>query len=277
MSRLSREPSYETRRDSTADPHGVTWSRYLDAPLRRSQGVDPSIADRLSDYLRTAMGVRVQSSASTIVLEISLGSEDRICGEDDNSTLYLNASSARSLLQGIYWLQDEMESAGGPFLAHGPNVRNSSPGILGISTPSLRFMATRCWSPRSIRFPRATFDKLARVRNRRCVDAVGSQQHGSIQDLPRVRAPQTSASQISNKLIERAKRPGVKIFLYVNEPRVHASGVLPQQRELRGAESRGLYAMCTSQAMVREWISDSLAYLFDEVARARRCLHDHHV
>ena len=66
-----------------------------------------------------------------------------------------------------------------------------------------------------------------------------------------------------NKLIERAGRSGLKVFLYVNEPRSQPAAFFARWPELRGAEWRGLYAMCTSQQPVRQWISDSLAHVLE--------------
>ncbi|MFA7175069.1 MAG: hypothetical protein WC340_16975 [Kiritimatiellia bacterium] len=70
-------------------------------------------------------------------------------------------------------------------------------------------------------------------------------------------------------LVRRAKKYGIDVYLYVNEPRA-----MPQEffdvgdREtLKGVASRNglLYTMCTSNPAVRQWISNSLAYVFKEV------------
>jgi hypothetical protein len=66
-----------------------------------------------------------------------------------------------------------------------------------------------------------------------------------------------------NRLIERAKRSGMQILLYVNEPRAMPVEFFRNRPEIRGAQNAGVYAMCTTPAIVRDWISDSLAYLFE--------------
>ncbi len=68
------------------------------------------------------------------------------------------------------------------------------------------------------------------------------------------------------KMVDRAARYGVKIFLYINEPRSQPAEFFRGDREgLRGAEQGGFYCMCTATEPVRQWISDSLAHVFKEV------------
>jgi hypothetical protein len=62
-----------------------------------------------------------------------------------------------------------------------------------------------------------------------------------------------------NALVERAARFGVKVWLYLNEPRAMAPDFFAKHPEIRGSSSGGLHAMCTSVPAVREWIADSLA------------------
>ncbi|MDD2600854.1 MAG: hypothetical protein PHO37_16800 [Kiritimatiellae bacterium] len=68
-------------------------------------------------------------------------------------------------------------------------------------------------------------------------------------------------------LVQRARKYDIDVYLYVNEPRA-----MPQEffdvagREtLKGISRGGLHTMCTSIPAVRQWISDSLAYVFQEV------------
>ena len=67
-----------------------------------------------------------------------------------------------------------------------------------------------------------------------------------------------------NRLIERAKRFGMRIFLYINEPRAMPAEFFRNRPEIKGAANRGLFAMCTTPPLVRDWISDSLAYLLKQ-------------
>ena len=69
------------------------------------------------------------------------------------------------------------------------------------------------------------------------------------------------------KLIARAAKYGIKVYLYMNEPRAMPDDFFrnnPKRELFRGAEVKewGLYAMCTSVPEVRRWVRDSLEQVF---------------
>ncbi len=65
-------------------------------------------------------------------------------------------------------------------------------------------------------------------------------------------------------LIERAARYGVRVFLYLNEPRAMPEAFFTQRPGLRGTRDKDVYAMCTSTEEVRDWLRGSLAHVFRE-------------
>jgi hypothetical protein len=67
------------------------------------------------------------------------------------------------------------------------------------------------------------------------------------------------------KLVERASRQGIKIYLYISEPRSMPPEFFAARQHLKGASLRGFNTMCTSTPEVRQWVTDSLAYVFKEV------------
>lgn len=71
------------------------------------------------------------------------------------------------------------------------------------------------------------------------------------------------------RLVARAKKYGIKVYLYLNEPRCLRSGFFARdgRESIRGVveEGKGLAALCTSVPEVRRWLRDSLATLFTEV------------
>ena len=68
-----------------------------------------------------------------------------------------------------------------------------------------------------------------------------------------------------NKLVARAGKYGIKIYLYLNEPRSMPAEFFEHREEIKGAESGGNHAMCTTPKQVREWIADSLDHVFTHV------------
>lgn len=66
-------------------------------------------------------------------------------------------------------------------------------------------------------------------------------------------------------LVRRAKKHGVGVYLYINEPRAMPPTFFESRPELAGVGETGFTAMCTSTPEVRNWLSDSLAYVFRAV------------
>ncbi|MDO5113689.1 MAG: hypothetical protein Q4E67_04880 [Planctomycetia bacterium] len=69
------------------------------------------------------------------------------------------------------------------------------------------------------------------------------------------------------KLVERAEQFGIRIYLYINEPRAVEADFfnIPGRETMKGVQRGSHYSLCTSNPAVRQWLSDSLAYLFREV------------
>lgn len=67
------------------------------------------------------------------------------------------------------------------------------------------------------------------------------------------------------KMVERAARHGVSIYLYMNEPRAVPASLLEGREELRGVRQGDYTVLCTSTPQVRQWITDSLAHVFSRV------------
>jgi len=67
------------------------------------------------------------------------------------------------------------------------------------------------------------------------------------------------------KLVQRATRFGVGVYLYTNEPRAMPIEFFKNRPQMAGVREADHVAMCTSDAGVRRWLGDSLAYVFKNV------------
>lgn len=69
------------------------------------------------------------------------------------------------------------------------------------------------------------------------------------------------------KLVGRAAKHGIKVYLYLNEPRCVRDVFFADdaREEIRGVTSAGMTAMCTSASETRRWLKDALRQLFSEV------------
>ena len=66
-------------------------------------------------------------------------------------------------------------------------------------------------------------------------------------------------------LVNRAARFGVRVYLYVNEPRAMPSAFFNNRQQMAGVREGDHVAMCTSDPAVRRWIGDALAHVFKSV------------
>jgi len=67
------------------------------------------------------------------------------------------------------------------------------------------------------------------------------------------------------RLVERAKKYGIDIYLYMNEPRAMEASFFQGRDNIKGVQEANFYTMCTSASEVRQWLTDSLTYVFKEV------------
>lgn len=65
-------------------------------------------------------------------------------------------------------------------------------------------------------------------------------------------------------LVERAKKYGIAIYLYINEPRAMPTAFFAERPDMAGVVESELTAMCTTHPAVRQWMGDALAYIFRE-------------
>jgi hypothetical protein len=67
------------------------------------------------------------------------------------------------------------------------------------------------------------------------------------------------------RLVERAGRYGIGVYLYMNEPRAMPEAFFKDRPQMKGVRDGDSAAMCTSDPAVRRWLTDSLAYIFENV------------
>lgn len=247
---------------ATAGPESVDlsgWEVFADA------SVDRRIAERLAEYLRVAMGSPASTAAGkTVRLALGSGEKEGFSAEVDGSSVVLTGTNVAGLLQGIYWLQDQMESAGGPFLPKGRSARTV------LLTPRYLYSFFALYGDPLLEadidpFPEGYLARLGRL------GIGGIWMQAVLSTLAPSKAfpefGRHSDERLANldRLVQRAKRSGLKIYLYINEPRARPPEFFRQRQEIQGAKSQGFYAMCTTAPVVQEWISESLAHIFGRV------------
>lgn len=66
-------------------------------------------------------------------------------------------------------------------------------------------------------------------------------------------------------LVARAKRFGINLYLYMNEPRAMPEAFFKNRPELAGVKEGDYITLCTSQPRIRQWLTDSLEHVFHAV------------
>lgn len=68
-------------------------------------------------------------------------------------------------------------------------------------------------------------------------------------------------------MVERAKKYGIGIYLYMNEPRAMPAAFFkkPGREKMAGVSDGKYLTLCTSNPEVRKWMQDSLQYIFQQV------------
>ncbi|MDD4869207.1 MAG: hypothetical protein PHR77_01505 [Kiritimatiellae bacterium] len=66
-------------------------------------------------------------------------------------------------------------------------------------------------------------------------------------------------------LVERARKYGIGVYLYINEPRAMPNAFFQKRAGMAGVHEDEFTALCTSHPTVRQWMSDALAFVFRQV------------
>ncbi len=66
-------------------------------------------------------------------------------------------------------------------------------------------------------------------------------------------------------LVQRARRYGIGVYLYLNEPRAMPAAFFKNRPEMAGVREGELTALCTSHPAVRQWMGDAVEHVFREV------------
>ena len=78
-------------------------------------------------------------------------------------------------------------------------------------------------------------------------------------------------------LVQRAKKYGVGVYLYMNEPRAMPASFFKNRPEMGGVREDEFTALCTSHPAVRQWMARCAGARVSPSARPGRRLCDHGV
>jgi hypothetical protein len=253
------EPRFQFVRDLSAPPQPSDAG--LAREWRVAEPADATLAQaasRLRDFLiATPHGSR----------EVRLDIDGSVAGwrvDVEEQSVRVRGSSAESVMRGVYWMQDELERRAGLPLETGITERRT------VWDPRYLYSYFALYGDPLVEteidpLPDGYIERLARAGiNGVWIQAVLNTLAPS-RDFPGFGAGCEGRLANLRKLVERARRFGVKIYLYLNEPRAMPEEFFRERPEMRGTASGGLYAMCTSVPAVRDWLRASLEHVMRAV------------
>ena len=203
--------------------------------------VDPRIADTTGSF------------------EVSVQPEEiRIVGRD-----------VPGIRQALYYLQEQMEERQGPYLAKG-SIRRTTRVDPRYVYSYFALYGDPLMEDRIDPFPNGFLDKLARAG----VNGVWLQ--AVLRNLapsnlfPEFGAGWETRLRNLNKLVERCEGYGIKVYMYINEPRSMPAEFFLRHPNIKGTYDEydpGYFALCTSTPEVRQWLSESMEHVFSQVPR----------
>ena len=221
-------------------------------------------AQQFRSYLRQAMGAQLSTgtAANNITLAIDPAQSFRI--RVSRNEVAVTGHDSAGVLQALYHLQDQMEQREAPFLQLADVERNAVWNTRYLYS-YFALYGDPLMEPERDPFPDAYLEQLARRGiNGVWMQAVLNTLAPSSQFPEFGRDWETRLANL-NALVERAGRFGVRVFLYLNEPRDMPDEFFRAHPDIRGASFLNRWAMCTSVPRVREWIADSVAHVVKNV------------
>jgi hypothetical protein len=176
------------------------------------------------------------------------------------------------ILRALDRLKDRFEERGGPFLSPGRERRDTRFDLRYLYS-YFALYGDPLLEPDLDPYPDGYLEKLARLGVngvwlqavlRNLVPEPGSPGRPAV-PFPEFGEGSARRLESLRKLVARARRYGIGIFLYLNEPRAMPESFFAGRPGLAGAVEGGLRAVCTSAPETREFISSTLAHVLKEV------------
>lgn len=264
VERLS-DPRYPSRREASAKAAADQVDLSTGWKIASVDVAEPKIIGWFGAYLDEAMGVKVDPNAERVLtfrIESKPGRvKERFVVDVAADRVEVVANGSTALGQAIGWLQDQMEHNGGPFLDHGRTEREARFDPRHLYS-YFALYGDPLMEPDIDPFPDGYLDRLRRVG----VNGVWMQcvlsEMAPAKDFPEF--GEGSETRLANlaKLVERVGSHGMKLYLYINEPRTRPEAFFKNREEMRGAKQGDGYSMCSANQKVRDWIADSLTHIF---------------
>lgn len=262
----------QTQDYGTAGEREITidssWSIYT---LSTTGNIE-AFVDRFIQNHADVFGLQIQKliePACKHVITLDISPDPELPAESHKveiSQEYIKITSVdeAGLLRGLQWIEKEMESRKGPFIKRGEIKRRTRFDLRMIYT-YFGIYGDSLIEPEFDPYPEGLLSEMSK----RGINAVWLQ--GVLYKLvPFDWAPELSSGwekriDSLKRLVKRAARYGIGVYLYLNEPRAIPFEFFTKYPELKGSIEGEFAAMCTSQKQVQDYLRNGVKRLFTEV------------
>ncbi|TAM83332.1 MAG: hypothetical protein EPN47_04265 [Acidobacteria bacterium] len=241
-------------------------------------GIPARLAQEFQTYLRSAFGSQMSLGQGRVggsnVVEMAL--DYTIAPTAGSFEVSVKTEAIRivgrdlaGLRQGIYYLQDQMEERHGPYLPKGSVLRTTRLDPRYVYS-YLALYGDPLMEADIDPFPDGFLEKLARVGVNGVWLQVVLRTLAPSKIFPEFGEGWEKRQKILSNLVNRAENYGIKVYLYLNEPRSMPLEFYRKHPGIKGTydgRDPQYFAICTSAPEVREWLAGSLTHIFTHVPR----------
>ena len=216
---------------------------------------------RFAGTLERQYGIPVSGKSRPILLCYTQGrKEEYHVIEIEEQQICIMAGGSGGILRGLYRLEDMMRKAGGPYLTKGRYERTPRFDTRYIYSFCALYgnaldVDSSTWCPDSL------LENYARVG----VNGIWLQavlyRVTEFPFAPEISEGWEQRQDYLRKFVERARTYGIKIYLYINEPRTMPLAFFERYPEMKGAVAGEYACMCLSSQRVRDYLGGAMENL----------------
>ncbi|QNK56305.1 glycoside hydrolase family 20 zincin-like fold domain-containing protein [Paenibacillus sp. PAMC21692] len=250
----------------------VPWTIQILHDENKGEGNINIYAQRFVDKHAKLWGVEWSVAAShteSPVLQLKLDSAAQLAKESytlivSDDEIVLQASDEDGIMRGLQWIEQTIQKSELPYFEKGQYERTNKFDLRYIYSYSAVY-GDPLLETELDPYPDEQLERLSEVG----VNGIWMQSV-LYQLAPWRAAPELSVNweqriEGLRKLVEKALKYGIRVYLYFNEPRSMPLSYFKNKPDWKGHEEEGYAALCTSVPEVQAILSESVSALFREV------------
>lgn len=232
-----------------------------------SEGFGDALAfaiDRFTNRMLARWGTAPQNGSKVIHLarvEWSDAPRETHAISVNEQEIVINGAAPEAILRALTALENTFETAGAPVLTAG-ETRREPRFEARILYPYAATFGDIFSDPDSDPLQEGLLDRLLSAGVNGLWLHVVLYQMVPYPFDPKVSEGWEKRIQVLNRLVARAKKYGIGIYLYINEPRAMPLSFFDAHPELKGHEVDGYACLCTSRPEVQDYLRNAMRTLF---------------